>query len=88
MQTAVVLNPHDIEVLKEYLQKARDIKGLRLCLYIMFMRYHAEMAGSCHGIDNEMDGDFYSDFGNLLEVLYVLSPEEKVRDYTHFYTHE
>lgn len=84
MQNSIVLDSGDVEVLKQYLQKVRDIKGLRLCLYITFMRYHEHMAGSYHGIDNEMDSDFYGDFGNLLEVLLVLTPGPKDREITHF----
>ena len=84
MQNSIVLDPADIEVLKQYLQRVRDIKGLRLCLYIMFMRYHMETAGSFNGFDDELDGDFYQDFANLLEVLIVLTPGPKDREITHF----
>jgi hypothetical protein len=84
MQKSIVLDPGDTEVLSEYLQNVRDIKGFRHCLYIMFMRYHESMAGSYHGIDNEMDSDFYADFANLLEVLFILTPGPKDREITHF----
>ena len=79
-----ILDSGEIEALRKYLQQARDIKGLRCCLYIMFMRYHVAMAGSYHGVDNEMDSDFYADFGNLMEVLFILAPGPKDRESTNF----
>jgi hypothetical protein len=44
------------------------------------------MRNSEHGIDSEVDCDFLYDFANLLEVLFILRPEQDLtdRDVTHF----
>ena len=42
------------------------------------------MRDSCHGIDIEVDSDFFFDFANLLEVLFILSPGQLDQELTHF----
>jgi hypothetical protein len=79
-----VLTDNDKNELYGYLQDAKDLKGLRKGLYIVMMRYLQHMSGSLHGIDNELDQDFFYDFANLLEVLLILSPEPLDQELTHF----
>jgi hypothetical protein len=70
--------------LLEYLQDAKDLKGLRKGLYIILMRYLQVMRDSAHGIDIEIDSDFFYDFANLLEVLTLLTPEPLSEELTHY----
>jgi hypothetical protein len=79
-----VLTDVEKNELLEYLNDAKDLKGLRKGLYIMLMRYLQLMSSSIHGIDNELDQDFFYDFANLLEVLLILSPEPLDQELTHF----
>jgi hypothetical protein len=80
----VVLSQYEKQELEEYLQDARNLKGLRKGLYIIFMRYLQVMTDSAHGIDVEIDSDFFYDFANLLEVLLILSPDPLDQEITHF----
>lgn len=80
----IILNQFEKQELEEYLQDARDLKGLEKGLYIIFMRYLQVMRDSDHGIDVEIDSDFFYDFANLLEVLLILSPGPIDREITHF----
>jgi hypothetical protein len=80
----VILTAYEKQELDEYLQNARDFKGLSKGLYIIFMRYLQVMRDSAHGIDVEIDSDFLYDFANLLEVLMILSPGPLVQELTHF----
>lgn len=80
----VILTSFKKEQLDEYLQDARDLKGLAKGLYIIFMRYLQVMSDSAHGIDVEVDSNFFYDFANLLEVLMILSPGPIDHENTHF----
>jgi len=80
----IVLSQYERQELEEYLQDARDLKGLRKGLYIIFMRYLQVMTDSAYGIDVEIDSDFYYDYANLLEVLLILSPDRLDQEITHF----
>jgi len=84
MSKPELLNQYEKDELQEYLKDARNIKGLRKGLYIIFMRYLQVMTDSAHGIDVEIDSDFYYDFANLLEVLLILSPGPLDQEITHF----
>jgi len=79
-----VLTDVEKNELLDYLNDAKDLKGLRKGLYIVMMRYLQHMSGSCHGIDNELDGDFFYDFANLLEVLLILTPDALDQELTHY----
>ena len=46
--------------------------------------YLQVMSDSAHGIDVEIDSDFFYDFANLLEVLMILSPDKLDQEITHF----
>ena len=80
----VILTDFEKDELQKYLQDAKDLKGLRKGLYIIFMRYLQVMTDSAHGIDVEIDSDFFYDFANLLEVLLILSPDPLDQEITHF----
>jgi len=80
----IILTQFEKQELEEYLQDARDLKGLRKGLYIIFMRYLQVMTDSAHWIDVEIDSDFFYDFANLLEVLLILSPDPLDQEITHF----
>jgi hypothetical protein len=70
--------------LLEYLQNAKDLKGLRRGLHIVMMRYLQHMSDSVDGIDVEIDSDFFYDFANLLEVCLILSPDPLDQRLTHY----
>lgn len=80
----VILTTYEMQELDEYLQDARDFKGLAKGLYIIFMRYLQVMSDSAHGIDVEIGSYFFYDFANLLEVLMILSPGPLDQENTHF----
>jgi hypothetical protein len=83
----IELDKYVIVELQQYLRECRHIDGLRRGLYIIFMRYMQHMANSVDGIDSEIDSDFFYDFANLLEVLFILRPEQDATDLddiTHF----
>ena len=80
----IVLGKYVMQELQQYLQEARHLDGLRQGLYIIFMRYLQHMRNSAHGVDVEIDSDFFYDFANLLEILLILSPGPLDQEITHF----
>jgi hypothetical protein len=78
------LEEYQREELERFLREARDLPGFKRGLQIMLFRYLAHYADTMEGIDNELDGDFFGNFANLLEILDLLSPGPSDTDTTHF----